>query len=897
MEPLKDGESSESTDRIKDDPDEKNVKSTAIVKFAAVQAPAMYAELQSNTDLNLPPANWLRKVQCLGGYGTLDINTRNEFSSFHMANNFPDCIGEVDVVSAAENIKKLLKIPYSKAQVSMLIHRIGKTILVDEFDIHKHLLRTSEDDLQWLKKFYFEHVLQSLRLKEKAFPRKNKSRYHLQHKSMFSKFLYHSIADYTETSNYSEDSDSSLLINSQQFSEQIRINEEEEEEEQEDAQTLYGEHKFLRDVLWTFEDITMLIGTDMPIFGGGKRPCVSLRLRDKNKPINILTGLDYWLDNLMCNVPEIMMCYHLDGIVQQYELLKTEDIPKLNNNCNFSPKVIKDVAQNILSFLKSNATKTGHTYWLFKGKDDDVIKLYDLTTLCLDNMMEGQGQNPFAIHVAMLFYTLARNLHGQPDLSNKNRANMHFFLEKCIRMLEDAGTQPQVRHKLLIASAQFLLADLLVKGFAEDFSIEFVMEESNLNSHSSDESSDDNSSNQSPSVEVESLRKANRIRGDVNDNALVTRKLTDDPTERCLLALEHIFKGLDLINENPAGRGTPLYDEKIQSRLAKPFQAIPLKYSSLASSKSKKYSDKTQIKGRYNCGRGENKCWISLSHQPNCPQANVPWQVNYKLHLLEKGGIILCFLAERAFSLNHRGIALRYLQMIFMCLEGIEAISATCEGFKVDSSLLPNALGLTGDVHYMLAKFHQNETLYVEEFEHLPDGWEILSASIPKQDLCFTSYEPFWVIRKSVEEHLFVGTQCYEEALFYTENDEEIKRLKKRHGNALNDLGVMYMNNAKTLFEEKGLLTSKVRTLYKKSCDYLSAGVDTFKSIGDQTNVALLSSNLGHLMRLCAHSETSPNGERRKEFSTQERRYFQKVSMELKDKKKLLISRTFFFEQ
>ena len=33
----------------------------------------------------------------------------------------------------------------------------------------------------------------------------------------------------------------------------------------------------------------------------------------------------------------------------------------------FSPKVVKDVAQNILSFLKSNATKEGHTYWLFKG--------------------------------------------------------------------------------------------------------------------------------------------------------------------------------------------------------------------------------------------------------------------------------------------------------------------------------------------------------------------------------------------------------------------------------------------------------------------------------------------------------------------------------------------------
>lgn len=33
---------------------------------------------------------------------------------------FLDCVGAVDVVSDAENIKKLLKIPYSKGPVSFL---------------------------------------------------------------------------------------------------------------------------------------------------------------------------------------------------------------------------------------------------------------------------------------------------------------------------------------------------------------------------------------------------------------------------------------------------------------------------------------------------------------------------------------------------------------------------------------------------------------------------------------------------------------------------------------------------------------------------------------------------------------------------------------------------------
>jgi len=53
--------------------------------------------------------------------------------------------------------------------------------------------------------------------------------------------------------------------------------------------------------------------------------------------------------------------------MQNYELIKTEDIPSLEYS-GFSQRVVKDVAQNILSFLKANATKEGHTYWLFRGR-------------------------------------------------------------------------------------------------------------------------------------------------------------------------------------------------------------------------------------------------------------------------------------------------------------------------------------------------------------------------------------------------------------------------------------------------------------------------------------------------------------------------------------------------
>lgn len=38
--------------------------------------------------------------------------------SFQLANMFHECIGKVDIISDAENIKNLCKIPYNKKSVS-----------------------------------------------------------------------------------------------------------------------------------------------------------------------------------------------------------------------------------------------------------------------------------------------------------------------------------------------------------------------------------------------------------------------------------------------------------------------------------------------------------------------------------------------------------------------------------------------------------------------------------------------------------------------------------------------------------------------------------------------------------------------------------------------------------
>ena len=50
--------------------------------------------------------------------------------------------------------------PFSEDKpISLMVHRVGKTLLIDDFDVHKHLLRRQRDDWKWLKEFYRQQVL------------------------------------------------------------------------------------------------------------------------------------------------------------------------------------------------------------------------------------------------------------------------------------------------------------------------------------------------------------------------------------------------------------------------------------------------------------------------------------------------------------------------------------------------------------------------------------------------------------------------------------------------------------------------------------------------------------------------------------------------------------------
>ncbi|GAA6229664.1 erythroid differentiation-related factor 1 isoform X1 [Lates japonicus] len=907
------------------------IKSRAVVKYSAAPPPTSYALLQEKTDLKLPPANWLRENPQLGSAGTTILGSSSKskpFSSFGMAYDFIDCIGDdVDVVSDSENIKKLLKIPYSKSHVSMAVHRVGRTLLLDELDIQELFMRSSQTgDWTWLKEFY-------QRLIDQKWQRKKKSKEHWYQKAILSKFLYYSIngdgaaepvpdnlnegeeengaeeyssswpTTFTSTQSDAEESDApkeeSVSVDSKFALGQVTSVPKEQNlptlfNEGENSQGLRND--FVRNIMWTFEDIHMLVGSNMPIFGGGRYPAVSLRLRDNNKPINILTGIDYWLDNLMCNVPELVMCFHVNGIVQKYEMIKTEDIPHLENS-TFSTRVVKDIAQNILSFLKSNCTKEGHTYWLFKASGSDIVKLYDLTTLC-EEAEEEKCQNPFTLPVAVLLYKVASNLMLKARQNRKHYGTIRTLLLNCVKLLD------QERHPQIIASAHYMLSELfqldeppeedggesLRAGGSEDSysdedrevdddEEEVGGQEEELTEDSDENSSYSNcSSPQDDSKAVAVIRSVGEL--SVPEKYKSTHQIrpscafpvSQDKEERCRHVLSYVLKGLKAVD------GSIKKESDLPA--ADPNTPIPLKYEDRNA-----IGACTAEKGLSLLLERAGPLQADQKHPTRSGMIPGSWQHHMKLQLFLKASKAYYVLSDAATNLLKYGRALRYIKLSLQCYDAYCSVSGTLHPQVLHFH--SQCLSLCGDIQLMLAQNASNRAAYLEEYSYQTKEDQEILHSLHRESSC-QAFNMATDLAMDPEYQLFVSSKCYEAAyeLLVSEAlkdhaSDQLAQVLKRLGNIRNEMGVYYMNQSaamQTEEEVKKSVSVAEQEMWKKSFAFFEKGMKDFEAIGDSTNTALLLCNTGRLMRICAQAHCAMSADQtRGEFSPEEALYYNKA--------------------
>jgi len=860
-----------------------------VVKAAAVAEPAPLARLPSMTDLKLPPDNWLRDDPVTKGF-VPPASLPAGFTSFHMANDFLSTLADVDVVSDGENIKKLLKIPYSKAPVSMMVHRVGRTLLLDDFDVHRYLLRRSATEWEWIRKFFTQTIMQE---SSGAVVRKNASSSALQERNLVSKFLHRSL-EHQEAEEPEQRLEAQLAEGREQEAAAVSLATLALDplpplpEPETEKSPNFSSERFARNLLWTFEDIRMLIGSNMPIFGDREHPCVSLRLRDMEKPINVLTGMDYWLDNLMCQVPEVVMCYHLDGLVQKYELVKTEDLPNFEGS-KFSPKVVKNIAQNILHFLKSKAAKEGHTYWLFKGKDDDIVKLYDLTSLsqkdaglkpqgCAEEEVveeaeqaggkEGAQGNPFQTPVSMLMYRLARSILETEERA-EGEGTVRELLQNCVSLLDSA------KFPHIATSAHFLLSELYVPEGTDPA-------RPGLGGELGEEPAEE----RGEAGEQASLRVANLSlpgpSGGQEELGEARPPIKATTGERCLAALRHLAQGLAFLSGLEARREQRAREEekarerreRENIRMSVPNTAIPMGYTSTPKCSSSEGGDSskgdistpvgstpsTSVEVRGARREARLRSVSEGSGLVAAPPATLTWTEYLKFLLLKKALLVHVTLAELSFSALALGRALKCVKRAVNCFSLVARLGSP-EDRATAAPAVTFALGVAGDAYLAMVARWADLPVYLEQYN------AVLAAEggIAREVERYTDeLERDWTIKqpKDIREAMELAARCYTKALDLVGEGEERTSLQRRLANVENELGVFFMNQGAALVQRVGGDSEEVavaamagaQDLFTTSRRLLARGVERFEGIADLPNTALLLSNSGRLERVAGHA-------------------------------------------
>ena len=820
-----------------------------------------------------------------------------------MANNFSEFLKDSDVVADAENIKKLLKMPYSSSMVSLVVHKVGKTLLLDELDIHEFLLRNSAKEWEWLKQFFYEVVFEQIERKEKALVKRSKQK--VDDRILYSKFLYRSLES-KEGDQDEEDSEKKKGKPEEEGNdgpdECLQAEESEPSEELKDDDTKAklvhfpplsddsleenlpsgprgGNHNFARNLIWNFENLRMLIGSDMPIFGDEEHPAVSLRLHNSKKPINILTGMDYWLDNLMCQVPEVLMCYHLDGIVQKYEMIKTEDLPNLESG-KFSTEVVRDIAKNILTFLKDNAAKEGHTYWLFKGKGDDAVKLYDLTALLKEAKEESRKKNgggaaaaadsgaddeyktPFTTAVSMLLYKLGQKImNNTPEIRAQESPAARQLLEKCINLL-DKDSYPHIA-----SSAHCMLSEIFLPAGTDPAKPSLPVSEQYQQpvSSSSDGSGVPDLPQKSPRkssaaskavkhVDVSKLLIPNYMQLVNTEGSYNPPPLPTALDGRCESALENVVKGLDFLKEleEKNRRNEELlkkhqeWTERDRPKTANPNQAIPMHYETKTEDESRKKA------------RSAAEIQTSLSKMVNLNNNSLTWHDKIKKLLLQKALLTYLTMAGRAQDVTGEyGTCLRHVKWALNCYEMIKAIHV----YEDNSFILPCAFQIGASAYAKICQNWPQIVTYQEQYNSRKNLDVMIAEHIEKHvdESCRD-----WIIKlpKDVEEGLKLKLEMLKKGRTFVRLErvnnrdpayrDQYQDFLKMFLLSINEMGVFHLGRVGACIEvddrenaeEEAL---KARTYFEEGLETIAEieaqGIDCLKSVLVEPK-AMFTSNL-----------------------------------------------------
>ncbi|XP_040379666.1 uncharacterized protein LOC102705217 [Oryza brachyantha] len=493
----------------------------ALLPSASPTGAPRYQMLPLETDLNtlpmipnLPekvfPADAKSNEGSRYGNGLVNQNLSRKCEALAVS-GLAECGDEIDVIAPTDILKQIFKIPYSKAQVSIAVNRIGDTLILntgpDVDEGEKIFRRQSNHPKGSDPSMFLNFAMHSVRAEACDCPPSHQPSQEKQtapailrgpfdhsegsldspSSSSFSTspYLDQNISKSRKASHGTRES---LYWGARENKQKVKGSDPVKKtthvggksrcdvQESEKSRRV-GNNGFRKVCFWQFHNFNMLLGSDLLIFSNEKYIAVSLHLWDVSRQVTPLNWLEAWLDNIMASVPELAICYHQNGVVQGYELLKNDDIFLLKGVSDdgtpaFHPQVVQQNGLAVLRFLQDNCKQDPGAYWLYKGAEEDVIQLYDLSILPQNHtagdhrstcgpmsslMKKGRKESLFSL--GTLLYRVAHRMSLSKVPSN--RAKCAKFFKKCLDFLSEQD------HLVVRAYAHEQFARLILKCYEE----------------------------------------------------------------------------------------------------------------------------------------------------------------------------------------------------------------------------------------------------------------------------------------------------------------------------------------------------------------------------------------------------------------------------------------------
>jgi hypothetical protein len=438
---------------------------------------------------------------------------------------------------------------------------------------------------------------------------------------------------------------------------------------------------------------------------------------------------------------------------------------------------------------------------LFKAKNDDVVKLYDLTTLQLlattkddenaecesesSDKKEENDQNPFTIPVAMLLYTVARNLkYSNEKLTAKQAGNIKQLLDNCLKLL------PRDKYPQIVTSSHYILSDIQIQAGMDPAnpSVPFNDDEDSDSDEFYDEqqTSDDEIDIKDSEECYSAIQSISDAMKESNGDKLKMQRPSPlslgSVKERSELALQNIISGLSCLQffesepsmaQEKQKEKQKIIQEEQNPKLANPEVPIPLGWSHKTEDGARK-SKKKQKKGEAPTEAPSNEVQLDSKSLLMKGAPNVKtWNTHLKVLLFEKASLAYACLAEDSYAEKNFGKALRHLEMSIMCQS---LVTKYVPGMATQKCCL---FGRAGDCFFQISKALDKAAKFIDGFRNSGSDLdkeilkELEKEGLVKDELSEPS--------EKEEEMLEESCKCYEASLLDTK--ESKFELARRLGN------------------------------------------------------------------------------------------------------------------